>query len=195
MAKAVRLALLGAECTAKSELTLALRETIEARTGARVAAVGEWLREWCVLNNRTPQPSEQTGIAQEQQDRIEAACVDHDVVVCDTTPLMTAVYSQWYFGDASLLPQALIFHRSIDRILLTDLDIPWQADGVLRDGQIVRQAIDERLRATLRQHGLPFTVVQGLGAARVDCAWEAVRDLVSPKGAQQNARTGRYTRR
>jgi len=173
------IAIVGAECTGKSVLTPALAARIAAETGLRCAAIGEVLREWCDARQRTPRIDEQAGIAAEQQRRIDAAAATHDVVVADTTPLMTAVYSEFIFGDASLTPAAVAVHRRCDATLLTALDVPWQADGVQRDGPHVREPVDRLLRALMREHGIGWSVVSGQGDARVDSALNAVTPLLA----------------
>jgi hypothetical protein len=92
-------ALLGAECTGKSTLA----EALAARFNAGL--VSEYLREWCDAHGRTPLQHEQAHIATEQAARIDAAVGRHELVVCDTTPLITALCSQHYFNDDSLLAQ------------------------------------------------------------------------------------------
>lgn len=172
-------AIVGAECTGKSVLTPALAVRIASETGLCCAAIGEYLREWCAARQRTPRIDEQAGIAAEQQRRIDAAAASHDVVIADTTPLMTAVYSQFVFGDASLTADAIAAHRRCDATLLTALDIPWQADGVQRDGPHVREPVDQLLRTLMREHGIDWSVVSGQGTARVDSALDAVTPLLA----------------
>jgi nicotinamide riboside kinase len=176
---AVIIAVVGAECTGKSVLTPALAARIAAETGLRCASVAEYLREWCHERQRTPRIDEQAGIADEQQRRIDAAAATHDIVVADTTPLMTAVYSQFIFGDASLTASAVAAHRRCDATLLTALDIPWQADGVQRDGPHVREPVDALLRALMREHGIGWSVVSGQGTARVTSALDAATPLLA----------------
>jgi nicotinamide riboside kinase len=173
------IAIVGAECTGKSVLTPALATRIAAETGLRCAAIGEYLRDWCDARQRTPHAEEQAGIAAEQQRRIDAAATTHDIVVADTTPLMTAVYSQFIFGDASLTPDAAALHRRCHATLLTALDVPWQADGVQRDGPHVREPVDRLLRMLMREHGIGWSVVSGQGDARVDSALAAVTPLLA----------------
>jgi nicotinamide riboside kinase len=200
MAEALRLAILGAECTGKSELTQSLRERLALQTGLRVAAVGEWLREWCDIHQRTPLQHEQAAIAEEQQRRIEAACAGHDIVVSDTTALMTAVYSLWYFNDPSLVDSAIAAHASIDLVLLTALDLPWQADGHQRDGEHVREPVDDLLRGLLIAQGLPFSVVHGTLNSRSEAAWQATLPVLQRRGLVvkvpaegANARSGLFS--
>ncbi len=152
-----RIALLGAECTGKSTLTALL-----AAQGH--ATVGEYLREWCLREGRTPQQHEQEGIAREQHRRIEALLAGGAPrVVADTTALMTALYSQHYFQDDALMPWALAEQRRFDLTLLCCPEgIPWQADGFLRDGATTRSRTHAELRALLQREGIAHHVLQGL---------------------------------
>ena len=170
MSMAIRIAIVGAESTGKTVLAQALARRIGELAPLRCTWVGEVLREWCGAQGRTPRADEQAAIAGEQWRRIDAAARAHDVVVCDTTPLMTAVYSAMIFGDASLEARAIEFQRGCDATLLTALDLPWIADGLQRDGPHVREPVDTRVRAQLRAHGLRWSVVRGTGQARQDSA-------------------------
>jgi len=179
MAEALRIAIVGAESTGKSELARALAERLRAEFGLRATVVGEFLREWCDLESRTPRVDEQAAIAAEQQRRIDAAAAidDVDVVVCDTTPLMTAVYSELIFADRSLDAFAAEAQRSAGHTLLTALDLPWVADGLQRDGPHVREPVDRLVRDRLVAWGCAWSVVTGIGPARVDCALDALRPI------------------
>ena len=162
-------ALLGAECTGKSTLAEALAAHFNA------GLVTEYLREWCDAHGRTPKRQEQAHIAAEQAARIEAAALTHDLVIADTTPLITALCSEHYFDDASLTPGAVAFQRHCDLTLLCAPDLPWQADGFLRDGPSVRDAFDGRLRGTLSAHGLGWVAITGNDGERLTRAIAAVR--------------------
>ncbi len=161
-------ALLGAECTGKSTLA----EALAAHLGAGL--VTEYLREWCDAHGRTPLQHEQAHIADEQAARIHATARRHTLVFCDTTPLITALCSQHYFQDDSLLPAAVAFQRRCDLTLVCAPDLPWQPDGIQRDGPEVRARFDTRLRAALREHGLPWVDVSGDEATRLAAALGAL---------------------
>ncbi|RZL40498.1 MAG: hypothetical protein EOP35_00660 [Rubrivivax sp.] len=148
-------ALLGAECTGKSTLAEALAAEFNA------GLVTEYLREWCQARGRTPLQHEQAHIAAEQAARIEAAARRHDLVFCDTTPLITALCSEHYFADDTLTADALAFQRRCDLTLLCAPDLPWQADGIQRDGPAVRLAFDARLRAALTAGGIAWVDIAG----------------------------------
>jgi nicotinamide riboside kinase len=173
---ALGIAVIGAESTGKTTLALALAERLRADTGQRVACVPELLRAWCEAAGRTPQAHEQASILRAQHERIEQARETHDIVVCDTTALMVAVYSRLIFGDASLEQRAAELHRRHATItLLTAIDLPWVADGFQRDGPQVREPVDDTLRALLQRHAIPFAVIGGQGPARLAQAHAALQ--------------------
>lgn len=184
----LRVAIVGAESTGKSVLALGLADALDREFGLRVHVVGEWLREWCERHGRTPRADEQMALAHEHARRIEAAAAQPglDVLVCDTTPLMVAVYSDLLFDDRTLEPVAQACQRTMDATLLTSLDLPWVADGHMRDGPHVREPVDARVRARLADWGSAWSLVSGAGPARVDCAVDALRPLL-----RERARSGR----
>jgi nicotinamide riboside kinase len=191
MSETIRIAIVGAESTGKTTLALQLAARLAKDTGHAVAWVPEVLREWCDERGRTPLAHEQGAILQAQHRRIEAAAARHDVVVCDTTALMTAVYSRLIFDDRSLDEVALALHRGMSLTLLTALDLPWVADGHQRDGEHVREPVDALLRELLLAHRLPWAVIGGAGAVRVQQAANAVAPLL--RGRRAGAR-GPFTR-
>ena len=191
MAEALRIAIVGAESTGKTALAQALAGRLAELTGRRCTWVGEWLRHWCEREGRTPRPDEQAAIAEHQHRLIDAAALQHDVVICDTTALMTAVYSDMLFDDRSLVAYAVAQQRRCNLTLLTALDIAWVADGLQRDGPQVRGPVDDRVRALLIGHGLPWALVSGQGEARLEAAVDAVAPLLRRAGA---AGSGLFTR-
>lgn len=177
MADALRIAIVGAESTGKSTLAAALADALTETLAARVALVDEWLRGWCAREGRTPRRDEQRAIAEEQHRRIETAAACHDIVVCDTTALMTAVYSGLLFDDRSLDAMALELHSRSALTLLTALDLPWQADS-LRDGPQVREPVDLAIRSLLHRGALNYAVIGGRGAVRTAQALAALQPLL-----------------
>ncbi|RTL23548.1 MAG: hypothetical protein EKK52_03560 [Burkholderiales bacterium] len=164
-------ALLGAECTGKSTLAAALARHCNA------GLVSEYLREWCDAHGRTPLQHEQAHIAAEQAARIDAAARQHALVFCDTTPLITALCSEHYFDDPSLMPAALDFQRRCALTLLCAPDLPWEADGIQRDGPAVRARFDARLRAALQGHRLGWVEIRGHQDMRLQAALGALAAL------------------
>lgn len=172
--------MVGAESTGKSQLANALAAHLSA-SGQSATAVGEYLREWCERAGRTPQRDEQTHIAHTQQERIEAAAQGAAWIFADTTPLMTAVYSEFIFQDTSLTAAALKYQKSFDLTLLTGLDMPWEADGIQRDGAHVRAPVDALLREKLHSASIAFDVIYGTGKQRTQHALQAIARLMQPQ--------------
>ena len=179
---ALTIAVLGAESTGKTTLAKALAEQLGACTGLATTWVPESLRAWCEREGRTPRADEQAGIAALQREAIEAAARQHPIVVCDTTPLMTAVYSRLLFADASLDAAALAFQHRCSLTLVTALDLPWQADGWMRDGPQVRTPVDDLLRRLLHEHAVPWSAVGGRDTVRLDRALAAAMPLLRRHG-------------
>ncbi|HEY5801142.1 MAG TPA: ATP-binding protein [Burkholderiaceae bacterium] len=162
-----RIAIVGAASSGKSTLAEA------AATILDTLWVPEYLREFVDTHGRTPVAEEQYGIACEQVAREEAAERRLAVrgtpawLICDTTPLMTAVYSDIYFGGAD---QALLLLTRTQRYahtFVTATDIPWVPDGLQRDGTISRADLHRQVLAKLEAFGVRYTVVYGSVPERV----------------------------
>jgi nicotinamide riboside kinase len=171
----LKLALLGAESTGKTQLSQELAAHLRAQ-GRSVAVVSEVLREWCEREGRTPRPEEQLPIAQEQERRVDEAALTHDVVIADTTSLMVAIYSAMLFEDGTLYRFALERQRGYDVTLVTGLDLPWVADGLQRDGPHVREPVDALVRQALARADVPYRTIYGKGAERLQNALAAIAE-------------------
>ena len=167
MSQPQRIAIVGAESTGKSCLARALAGVMQSR-GQSVQTVDEVLRTWCEREGRTPLAHEQMGIAQTQAQAVMR--IPQGVVIADTTPLMTAVYSHLLFADESLYPMALAHQALFHTTLVTGLDLPWVADGWQRDGPHVRGPVDTLVRQALDRAGIAYRVVYGQGHQRLNNA-------------------------
>lgn len=133
-------ALIGAECTGKSTLAWALSETL------RGFVVSEALREFVDWHRRPPRQDEQLGIFRRQLGRERRARqLGVSWAIYDPAAAMTAVYSQAYFGDSSLLAMARAHLEDADRVLWCRPDLPWVPDAGQRDGPRMRQVVDDLL--------------------------------------------------
>ena len=181
----IRIALLGAESTGKTQLSLARAQALRDR-GHAVHLVPEYLRTWCDVQGRTPRPDEQRLIAQQQADAVLQ--LGQGTVIADTTPMMTAVYSHQLFNDTSLYAMAAAHQQLFDMTLVTGLDLPWVADGLQRDGPQVREPVDALLRAALQTAGVAYKVVYGQGPERLNNALLALgRESASSRVEAQYA--------
>ena len=79
----IKIALLGAESTGKTQLATALTATLRSQ-GHSVSPISETLRLWCDAAGRTPRADEQAAIAQAHTERI-AQAPDATYLLADTT--------------------------------------------------------------------------------------------------------------
>ena len=168
--------LIGAECTGKSTLAQALA----AHFGG--LWVPEHLRDFCHRQGRTPTMDEQAGIMraqfeQEEQVAAQAWQAGCTYVFCDSAPLLTAIYSEHYFSDRSLFDCAHALHARYALTLVLCPDIPWQPDGLQREGDTVRTAVHARIAQQLQTMHVPHIEVTGLDKARLQVAIQAVETL------------------
>ena len=180
--KVVRIALLGAESTGKTTLATALAQALKStlsKKGVTAVAVPETLREWCDKHGRTPAVHEQVQMASAQADRIFS--INDAWVIADTTPLMTAVYSDYLFQDKSIYPYAMDQQARFDVNLVMGLDVAWTADGIQRDGAHVREPVDGLIRKALNEANLSFKVIYGQGDTRLNNALMALREALSER--------------
>jgi NadR type nicotinamide-nucleotide adenylyltransferase len=153
-----RIAVLGAESTGKSTLAPALA----ARYGT--LWVPEYLREFVETRQRVPFEHDQPAIARTQRAREDAMAASPEArrfLFCDTTPLMTAVYSRVYWGRVPFALLEMEAAHDYAATLVAGLDLPWVPDGLQRESEEVRRQVHECLLAVLRERGIPFTLLEG----------------------------------
>nr|WP_295951649.1 ATP-binding protein [Rhodoferax sp.] len=172
----MKIALLGAESTGKTQLAAAITASLRSQ-GHSVSPISETLRQWCDQAGRTPRADEQLAIAQTHTARI-AQALPATYLIADTTALMTAVYSDLLFGDDSLYASALEQQRGFDVTLVMGLDLPWAADPQ-RDGPHSRAPVDAALRVALARGHLPYQVVYGKDIARTRNALHAIESIAT----------------
>lgn len=173
--KPLRIAILGTASSGKTTLAAALAE----RHGS--VWVPEYLREFVDTEGRVPVEADQIHIARTQLAREDAAAQHaRRFLFCDTTPLMTAVYSRHYFGgiDAQLAPLADAHRDSYALTLVTASDIPWVADGLQRESEEVSIIINRMLLEELTARGIPYVSINGSLAQRIAQAANALAPVI-----------------
>jgi NadR type nicotinamide-nucleotide adenylyltransferase len=157
-----RVAILGAESSGKSTLA----EALAARH--HTIWVPEYLREFVDTEGRVPREDDQFGIARTQCAREDAAAAHASgLLFCDTTPLMTAVYSLQYWQRVDAQLDALARRHDYALTIVTAPDGAWVADGLQRESAAVRQSVHAKLLLLLRQRTIEFTLVTGGLASRI----------------------------
>lgn len=149
-----RIALLGGESSGKSTLASALAERLNT------VWVEEYGRELWVKRDAALDFEDLLHIGEVQVLREEKALARaRGFLFCDTTPLVTAFYSQAMFGRVALELEALA-RRTYDHSLLCAPDFPFVQDGYREDAAF-RQAQHDAYRDALIRTGQPFTLVEG----------------------------------
>ncbi len=152
----LRVAILGAESSGKSTLAQALAARY------RTLWVPEYLREFVEVSGRVPREEDQFGIARIQREREEvAAAMAAGFLFCDTTPMMTAIYSRWYWGRVDAGLAALDAAHPYQFTVVTAPDGPWMPDGLQRESPEVRQRVHEQLLAALAEREIAYVQVAG----------------------------------
>ena len=174
MSNVNRIAILGAESSGKSLLAEALAMRYETLW------VPEYLREFVDTEQRVPREDEQILIAitqvQRENELLKRA---NNWLFCDTTPLMTAIYSRHYFIQADAALAQLEQSHSYDFTLVTAPDFPWSADGLQRESAIVRQRVHEELLTVLDDREIPFLLVEGSLQHRIEQVEFALSFLIA----------------
>lgn len=156
MKQPYRVAILGAASSGKTTLAQALAQ----RFGA--LWVPEYLREFCDVRRGVPVATDQFHIAATQVAREEAlAAQGSRFLFCDTTPLMTAVYSIHYFGGIDAQLEMLAASRRYDITLVCKPEFAWIPDGLHHEEEDVSGIIDSILLDELARRGVPYTRIAG----------------------------------
>jgi len=165
--------ILGAESTGKTTLAQQLAAHFDCPW------VPEYLRAFCDAHGRTPRRDEQALILETQHIHALAAGATASgagarFVFCDTAPLLTAIYSDYVFGDRSLYARARSLHAHYTLTLLCAPDLGWTPDGLQRDGPQVQQPIHDLIAGELAALGTRVTQIAGSGDERLTAAIAAL---------------------
>jgi len=151
-----RIVVLGAESTGKSTLAAALAKHY------RTTWVPEYLRTFVELHQRTPRADEQFMIATTQrQHEADSESLANRFLFCDTSPLMTAIYSEHYFGSVDTALASLAAQYDYAATIVTAPTMPWRPDGLQRESDDVRQHIHTHLIRVLHDTNIAYRMIDG----------------------------------
>lgn len=123
-------------------------------------------------------------IAQEQIAREDAAMhTANHWLICDTSPLTTAFYSEAMFGIIDPQLSALA-DRRYDHILLCMPDIAFVQDGTRRDAAF-RDRQHEWYCRTLDKMKVPYSLISGAYSTRLEKALEQIDANIAPLSWQE----------
>jgi NadR type nicotinamide-nucleotide adenylyltransferase len=167
-----KVAVIGPECTGKSELSQFLAERF------KTVWVPEYARGY--INNLV-RPYEQHDLLTiaHGQLRIEDewASEANKVLICDTNLYVIKVWSEFKYGVTHPDILNYIKIRKYDLYLLTSIDIPWEADPQ-REHPDQREKLYSIYRNEMLQQPVPFVEIKGDREQRKTEATAAVEKLL-----------------
>jgi NadR type nicotinamide-nucleotide adenylyltransferase len=197
---ATRIIVIGAESTGTTTLAEALRAHYRARRGFEdIAEVDEYGRRFTyelharvsaearVSGSPAPDvddlvwlPEHFSHIAHTQTAVEQSAALACALVIADTDAFATSLWERRYVGEHSAASNeaATSDLPRRDLYLVTDhVDVPFDQDG-WRDGEHIRPAMTSWIIDGLTSRGLPWLLLRGSHAARLDYSIEVIDALL-----------------
>lgn len=170
-----KVAVVGPECTGKSELCRFLASHYQT------AWVPEYARGYLDNLVRPYEQHDLLTIANGQmrlEDKYEKDC--KDLMFCDTNLYVIKVWSEFKFGNTH--PEILkhIANRHYDLYLLTYIDLPWVADPQ-REHPHRREELYNIYLNEMKSQPVPCVEIKGLGDERRKNAVNAIDQLLIKK--------------
>jgi NadR type nicotinamide-nucleotide adenylyltransferase len=171
-ANVIKVAIIGPECTGKSELSAFLAQHY------RTTWVPEYARGYLEHLTVPYQLHDLTTIAHGQL-RLEDEYA-HDantLLFCDTNLYVIKVWSEFKFGTCDPEILKLLNVRKYDFYLLTNIDIPWQEDPQ-REHPHKRQQLYDIYLNEMKNQPVPFVEIAGDRESRRKQAQDAIEKLL-----------------
>jgi NadR type nicotinamide-nucleotide adenylyltransferase len=173
MTEKKRVAIIGPECTGKSELSKFLAQHFKT----------EWVPEYArayIDNLRRPYNQNDLITIAHGQIRLEDeyARDANTFLFCDTNLYVIKVWSMFKYGncDQEILDQ--IANRKYDLYLLTYVDLPWEEDP-LREHPTKREELYNIYLNEMKNQSVTFVEIKGVREQRQTTAIEAIEKLRS----------------
>lgn len=140
--------------------------------------VPEYAREYMDGLDRPYQREDLLDIAKGQLVREDQAIEDAtDILICDTNLWVIKVWSEVKYSSCHPWIEEQISRRVYDLYLLTDTDIPWQADPQ-REHPKQRDMLFQIYQEQLGNQSVPFKVLAGDREDRLQSAIAIIDSLV-----------------
>lgn len=162
---AKRIVLLGGESTGKTVLAEALA------TGLNTTWIPEYGRQLWLEKSGNFTIEDLIKIAIKQISLEDNNRNANQYLICDTSPLTTAGYSQWMFGYINL-PLSAMALRSYDAVVLCEPDFPFVQDETRQNNEF-RMMQQQWYKEKIAQMNCPVCIVRGSVSERVKkvCEW------------------------
>ena len=171
-----KIAIVGPECTGKSDLSAFLAEHFKT----------DWVPEYArgyIDNLIRPYEEHDLLTIAHGQTRLEDKYIEgaKKLLFCDTNLLVIKVWSEFKFGTCDPDILETMKARRYDLHLLTYVDIPWENDP-LREHPNQREQLYEIYFKELKALNVPFIEIRGEKEQRRKTAIEAVDRLLQSNG-------------
>lgn len=170
--KVRRVAIVGPECTGKTDLARFLASHY------RTVWVPEFARTYLETLGRSYTKEDLTTIANGQVQTENSLAEQADrFLFCDTNLVVIKIWSEFKYNACDPQIIKLMQQQTYDLHLLTDVDLPWE-DDPLREHPHKRQELFNIYEAELRRSGTKFIIIRGDYASRRKAAVRAVEEML-----------------
>ena len=167
----IRIAIVGPECTGKSTLSEQLAQHYKTKF------VPEFAREYIGKLQRPYTIEDIVTIAKEQiRTEDETTLQVTNLLICDTNLIVTKIWAEFKYHTCPSWITENIRKRKYDLHLLTNTDIPWQADPQ-REHPNQREELFELYKKELQAEKVLFKIISGKPEERLKQAIEAIDSL------------------
>ncbi len=168
-----RVVVVGAESTGKTTLAQGLAKHYDT------VWLPEYGREYIDKKKSGPEPEDFPEIARGHLEREDASMRQANrILIYDTDLIVTYILSDYYLGTCQDWIIDESHKRRGDLYLLTDTDIPWEADTDQREGPEIRELLHQRFRQELSTRKIPYVMVSGSVEERMKTATRAIDRLI-----------------
>ena len=171
MSEVLKIAITGPESTGKSVLAEQLANHFHT------IWVPEFARSFIDKLDRPYIAEDILTIAQGQlhNEQLLQKQTDH-CLFCDTELIVTKIWSEFKYGYCDPWILENIDQNKYHLFLLCDIDLPWIEDPQ-REHPHLRKKLFDLYFQELTKRELPFRIVSGIGAARLENAIESIREF------------------
>jgi NadR type nicotinamide-nucleotide adenylyltransferase len=167
-----RIAIIGPECTGKSDLSMYLADHFKTN----------WVPEYArVYLNDLERPYEQSDLKMIAEGQLyledQLAQSANRLIICDTNLYVIKVWSNFKYKNCDPEILKLITTRKYDLYLLTYVDIPWEEDPQ-REHPNQRAELYNIYLAEMKNQPVPFLEIKGDRSSRKKTAVEAIESLL-----------------
>jgi NadR type nicotinamide-nucleotide adenylyltransferase len=168
-----KVAIIGPECTGKSELSQYLADHFETEW------VPEYARAYLDKLRRPYTQDDLLKIAHGQLRLEDEYSIDaNSFLICDTNLYVIKIWSMFKYGNCQDEILETIASRKYDLYLLTYVDIPWQEDPQ-REHPTKREELYQIYVNEMKNQSVPFVEIKGERELRRATAVRAIEEMLS----------------